>query len=843
MMKVYSLNGSWKMKETGKKNWIDASVPGSVFKDLLDAGLIEDPFYRDNEDKTLKLSYNDYEYIKEFDISGDLLRHDKILLCCGGLDTLSEIKVNGQLVARTFNMHRSYEFDIKEIIERGSNNIHITFFSPTRYIEKLQKEKPLYKRTDDMVLDGFYHLRKAHCMFGWDWGPKIPDSGIWRDIDIKFFNDARLKDIYITQDHKEGHVKLDIDINFEIWNSGDFNLKVEVESPDDKKIFRERKISGIKENKAVVSVDISDPKLWWPNGYGSQNLYKISIDLIKGNEVLDAKEMMIGLRTFKLKQEKDRWGTSFRFEINDISVFARGANYIIEDSLISRYSYERTRKLIANCVYANFNCIRVWGGGIYPHDYFFELCDRYGIIVWQDFMFSCSIYPSDNEFIEDVKLELEDNIKRIRNHPSLCLWCGNNEIEWILDMIDRQTSIEIQAPPKYKLALPMKLLKRMYHHLFEDIIPDIVNRYDPGRIYWPSSPSSGGRFDDPNDENRGDVHCWEVWHGMRPFDYYGNHYFRFTSEYGFQSLPGIKTIKSFTLPEDRDIFSYIMEKHQKSESANSKTIAYLSETFRYPKDFRSLLYISQLLQAEAVKNGAESWRRNRGRCMGSIYWQLNDCWPGTSWSSIDYYGRWKALHYYAVRFYAPVLISAVDDGSRLVNVFVVNDTLKEVKGDIEWKLRDRGSGIISKKKENISVASLTAESCIELDLKNAVSEDNMRNVYLEFSLYARGECISFGTLLFVKPKHFDFINPGIKAVLYERKEKFIIALESSAYAKSIELSLKNEDCIFNDNYFDLSAGRIKEVELYRDGLPESLSLNDIRGQLEVRSLYDIEEYK
>ena len=842
-MKIYSLNGKWKMKEAGRKDWNDAIVPGSVFKDLLDAGLMEDPFYRDNEDKTLELSYNDYEYIKKFDISSDLLNYDKILLYCRGLDTLSEIKVNGQPVARTFNMHRSYEFDIKKFIKEGSNSIHITFFSPTRYIERRQKGKFLWKRTDDMVLDGFYHLRKAHCMFGWDWGPKIPDSGIWRDIGIKFFNDARLKDIYIIQDHKKGSVRLDIDVNFEIWNSGDFDLKVEVLYPDDKKICREQKIGGLKENRAVVSIDINDPRLWWPNGYGKQNLYKISVNLIKGDKVLDAKEITTGLRTFKLEQEKDRWGTSFRFEINDIPIFARGANYIIEDSLISRYSYERTRKLITDCVSANFNCIRVWGGGIYPHDYFFELCDRYGIIVWQDFMFSCSIYPSDSEFIRDVELELEDNIKRIRNHPSLCLWCGNNEIEWIVDMIDRRTSREIQALPKYKLALSMKLVKRMYLRLFEDIIPDIVNKYDPGRIYWPSSPSSGGRFDDPNDENRGDAHCWEVWHGLRPFDYYSNHYFRFTSEYGFQSFPGMKTVKSFTLPEDRNIFSYIMEKHQKNGSANSKIITYLSETFKYPEDFKSLLYASQLLQAEAIKNGAENWRRNRGRCMGSIYWQLNDCWPGASWSSIDYYGRWKILHYYAARFYAPVLISAIDNGSRLVNIYVINDTLKEVQGTIEWRLRDRKSDIISEKKKGISVGSLTAESCIELDLKNRISEDNIRNVYLEFSLYDGGKCTSFGTLLFVKPKHFDFLNPGIKAGAEEKEDRFIINLESMAYAKSVELSLKNTDCRFSDNYFDLSAGRIKEVELYREGLPERLDLDDIRDQLEVRCLYDIAGYK
>jgi beta-mannosidase len=837
-MKTCSLNGEWKMRNTRDEHWESAHVPGSVFTDLLRNGLMEDPFYRDNEDKTLALSYNDYEYTREFNISGDILKHNRVFLYCEGLDTLTEIKINGQLIAKTNNMHRSYEFDVKDVLREGVNNIHILLFSPTCYIERMQKKVPLMKRINDIVLDGFYYLRKAHSMFGWDWGPKIPDSGIWKNIGLKFFDDARLKDVYIIQDHKTGKIKLDIQISFEVWSRQKFYLEVLVASPDGERICKTRKVDYSK-NSCTVAIEINNPELWWPNGYGRQPLYKISVNLKKGDRILDSRKIKGGLRTLSVRQRNDRWGKSFEFEINGVSIFARGANYIIEDNLMSRYSRKRTESLIRDCVKAHFNCIRVWGGGIYPNDDFFDLCDKYGIIVWQDFMFACSIYPVDKEFIENVEQELADNIKRIRNHPSLGLWCGNNEVEWIVDMIEKQSFIGMQIP-KNTLLLQMKLVKRMYIQLFEHLIPKAVEKYDPGRSYWPSSPSSGGEFDNPNDENRGDVHYWDVWHGMKPFSDYRDHYFRFVSEYGFQSFPGIKTVESFTIPEDRNVFSYIMEKHQKNASANGKILIYLSETFKYPKDFESLLYTSQLLQGEAVKYGVEHWRRNRGRCMGSLYWQLNDCWPTASWASIDYYGRWKALHYYAKRFYKPILISAEDEGAR-VNIYITNDTLEDVKGVIKWRLRDNGSGVIYEDNRDVTIASLKAENCIELDLKNMISKENIRNVYLEYFFSIKRQRVSSGTLLFVKPKYFNFLNPGIKVSIGEMSSRFIIKLESRAYAKSVELDLMNADCKFSDNYFDLSAGHEKRVVIDKSSLSGKLNLNEVRSQLKVRSLYDIEE--
>ncbi|MDD3819212.1 MAG: glycoside hydrolase family 2 protein, partial [Actinomycetota bacterium] len=620
-MDFYSLNGKWRMKDTGGKHWIEAQVPGTVFSDLLREGLIEDPFYRDNEDKAIELSYNDYIYTRKFNITPCMFKKDKILLYCEGLDTLAEIKINGRLLAKTDNMHRRYEFDVKAFLREGRNDIHITFYSPTKFIEKMHRKNPLMIKKSNETMPGFYYLRKAHSMFGWDWGPKIPDSGIWRNIGLKFYNYARLDDVYITQKHRQNKVHLGIRVMFDTWVKKKFNIEVLITSPAGKKIFEKLEVnypdisSKYPDNSCNFNFEIKKPELWWPNGYGKQSLYRVRVDLKDESETLDSREFSIGLRTLNIRQKKDKWGESFEFLVNATPVFAKGANYIIEDNLMSRYSRQRTERLIRDCVKANFNCIRVWGGGIYPDNYFFELCDEYGLIVWQDFMFACAVYPSDKKFIENVKKELEDNIKRIRNHPCVGLWCGNNEIEWIISMFDeKQMAAELQMS-RSLISLKMKRIKKDYINLFELIIPEIVKRYDPERFYWPSSPSSGGKFDNPDDESRGDVHYWDVWHGMKPFNDYRNHFFRFISEFGFQSFPGIKTVKSFTIPEDRNIFSYVMEKHQKNGSANGKILFYLSETFKYPENFESLLYTSQILQAEAIKYGVEHWRRNRGRCM------------------------------------------------------------------------------------------------------------------------------------------------------------------------------------------------------------------------------------
>jgi beta-mannosidase len=814
-----NLNGAWKMREKDQTEWIDAIVPGSVMNDLLTSGRIEDPFYRDNEDQAYVIASNDYIYCREFNVSEELLNHDKVELLCEGIDTISEIAINGKQVAETDNMHRTYSFDVKPYLNRGRNEIAVALFSPINYIKERQAQLSLWGVGD--AIEGYPHIRKAHSMFGWDWGPKIPDLGIWRNISLVSYNDCRIDNVYITQKHDDGKVSLDVRVQLDKWTNNNIKLQINLTHPDGR-VEKQELILESSEERCFFHV--TDPKLWWPNGYGEQPLYRVEVTAFDGQIELDKKEFNIGLRTIKVKHEPDQWGKSFEFVINGISIFGMGANYIPEDNLLARTSADRTEKLIQDCIDANFNMIRVWGGGYYPNDYFYDLCDHYGLIVWQDFMFACSMYELTDEFKETIRKEAENNIKRIRHHASLGLWCGNNEVEeaWV--------HWSLPNSPKHKTD---------YIRIFEVLLPEVVKKHDPQTFYWPSSPSSGGGFDRPRDPNEGDIHFWEVWHGLKPFTEYQKYYFRFCSEFGFQSFPSIKTIESFTKPEDRNIFSYIMEKHQKNGAANGKILFYLSENFLYPKDFSSLVYTSQLLQAEAIKYGVEHWRRNRGRCMGSIYWQLNDCWPVASWSSIDSFGRWKALHYFAKRFYSPVLMSVLTEG-KSAEIHLTNDSLETVSGQIEWKLRSNTAEVLREGRVEATVDQLSAEMCEALSFEDLLTPQSMRELYFECNFIMDERTVSSETALFTKPKHFNFIDPKLELNVKDEQNQFLIEVKANdGFGKYIELDLQKADCRFSDNYFDLSSGDVKTVVVDKSTLNKDLSLEEFSKKLTVRSIYDI----
>jgi beta-mannosidase len=814
----FDLNGTWKLRRTDETEWIEAKVPGSVVNDWLNAGKMADPFYRDNEDRCLEMADYDYEYQREFEVEPSLLEYDHLQLCCEGLDTLAEIKLNDNLLGNTDNMHRIYEWEIKPIIHSGTNIIHIVFHSPLKYIAEKQKQQPTWGGAESVA--GFQHLRKAHYMFGWDWGPMIPDLGIWRNISIKGYRRGKLDDLYITQNHLPNQVSLDLRVRKVQWSPKPLTIAAEITGPDGRVVVACVETS---DDESRLRMEIDQPELWWPNGYGKQPLYQVEVSLKDGPAILDSRQMTIGLRTLTVKRNIDQWGESFAFEINGIAIFAMGANYIPEDSLLSRCGREKTERLIRDCVAANFNCLRVWGGGIYCEDYFYDLCDRYGLIVWQDLMFACAVYVMTGEFAANIQKEAEDNIKRIRHHACLGLWCGNNEMELAWVDWDFPKTAQLRAD---------------YVKQFEIILPEVAKETDPNTFYWPASPSSGGGFEDPNNENRGDVHYWDVWHGLKPFTDYRRFYFRFVSEFGFQSFPGLKTVESFTAPEDRNIFSYIMEKHQKNQAANGKILYYLSANFKYPKDFDSLLYISQILQAEAIKYGVEHWRRNRGRCMGTLYWQLNDCWPVASWSGIDYYGRWKALHYFAKRFFAPVLLSACEAGTN-ISLHITNDGLNPVQGEIRWRLRDHSSTVLEAGTLKVRIAALTSEKCLELDFGDRLpGMARRRESYLEYMLTVNGVCVSSGNVLFVKPKHFEWMDPRLETRLEEKDDHYIVSVTAKALAKYVELQLEEADCRFSDNYFDISAGQTKTVLIRKDSLPRELDPVELEKRLSVRSLFD-----
>lgn len=809
-MERVSLNGVWSMQQEGWEDWIPAEVPGSVYNDLLKAGKMEDPFWRDNEIKALARMEFDYIYTRTFMVNKDFLTHDAVVLHCFGLDTLAEIYVNGRLVGTADNMHREWEYPVKEHLVEGENVIEIKLASPTRYIREHYDANP--NDGSDYAMKGFPNLRKAHCMFGWDWGPRLPDAGIWRDIELRGEDVAVFEDVSVRQKHEGGKVLLTPQVSCK-----------KITGEPDECIFSVYTPEGelLKTVKADEQILVEEPELWWPNGYGAQPLYRVVITAYKNGKELDRWERRIGLRTIGLKREKDEWGESFAHVVNGVEVFAMGADYIPEDNLLPRVTPERTRKLLEDCAAANFNTVRVWGGGYYPHDEFFDICDELGLLVWQDLMFACAVYTLTEDFEASVTQEVIDNVRRLRHHPSIALWCGNNEMEMFVDA-----------------GVWIKQLRQKadYIKMYEYIFPKIFKELDPDAVYWPASPSSGGSFDKPNDYDRGDVHYWEVWHNSRPFTDYRKYFFRYASEFGFQSFPCLKTVESFTLPEDRNIFSYVMEKHQRNELANGKILDYISQTFLYPTSFEVLLYASQLLQAEAIRYGVEHWRRNRGRCMGAIYWQLNDCWPVASWASIDYYGRWKALHYAAKRFFAPVLLSCEEEGllSQTIDVnaqpFIVrkgakfsisNETRETFKGSVEWSLRTPASKVIREGRIAVCTDALSAQWIGEFDFADAETYAN----YISYRLLnEQGEEISADSVLFCPPKHFAFENPQLEVV----QKGDDITVTAKAYARGVEIEFPDSDVVLSDNYFNMDAG--------------SKTVTVIRGEVKtirVRSVYDI----
>ncbi len=833
-MERLNLNGEWMMKRSTDSRFMNAVVPGSVTLDYLRAGLIDDPFYRDNELVARALSEHDYEYVRKFFVDESWLSKDRVYLVCEGLDTLASVEVNGSLVARTDNMHRRYRLDVSTQIVSGENEIRIVFSSPMRYIEEKQAEYPLWG--PDASLPGFPHLRKAHYMFGWDWGPIMPDMGIWRDIYLEARDGARLSDVYVTQRHganagissaaQPGPVDLSIRIRTEKYSDEPLAAKVVVTSPDGSVVMEAMvDLTGLDEATALLRVE--NPQLWWPNGIGDQPLYEVTVVLQSLGRIYDQETKRIGLRTLTVRRDDDQWGESFEFVVNGVSIFARGANYIPEDNLIGRTSREKTERLIADTAMANHNCIRVWGGGYYPNDYFYDLCDEYGLIVWQDFMFACGVYHLTEEFAQTIRQEAIDNVRRLRHHACIGIWCGNNEME--------------QGWVDWNFPKPANL-RTDYLRMFEILLPDVMKEEDPETFYWPASPSSGGGFVNPNDENSGDVHYWQVWHGQKPFTEYRKHYFRFCSEFGFQSFPEWKTVKSFTAEDDRNPFSRIMEWHQRSGNGNGTMLLHLSQNFRLPKDMPSLLYASQVLQAESIQYGVEHWRRNLGRCMGSIYWQLNDCWPVASWSSIDSLGRWKALHYFSKRFYNPLLISALDEGED-VSLHVTNERLERFVGQVQWALREADSTVVKEGHQSVEVEPMSSISAAHLRFHDELKDDShRRSRYLEFSLYHDGELEGVGCVLFVKPKHFEYRDPKLRASVLDNGEQFVVTVESQAFANYVALELKNADALFSDNYFHLSAGSPRTIYVDKARVQPSLSLREFANSLEVISLYEMSEH-
>ena len=822
-MQTCTLNGTWQLSAGHRSlEAVDMQIPGTVLSGLLAAGKIKDPFYRTNEDATRALFWKDYVFTRTFDVDEELLAQQHIVLVCEGLDTLAEISINGTFLAKTDNMHRTWKFQAKKLLHPGKNEIQIVFRSVLRFIEDYPYEA--HKKINYIPcgsMKGNQLLRKAHSMFGWDWGPQTIDAGIFRDIYLQGYSHARIEDIRIHQQHaKNVSVQTSITLSESVPGQ---KLCVELSEDGADKPLQTKLCKTNADGVAAVDFVIENPKLWWPNDYGDQPLYIVRTTLLdEDGTSLESITRRIGLRTLTISQEKDEWGNEFAFCVNGVKIFTRGGNYIPDDCLYTRITEKKLDYILESCRRAHFNCVRVWGGGYYPSDAFYDLCDEKGLIVWQDLMYACNVYDVTDAFAENCRQETYDNVRRLRHHASLGLWCGNNEIEsaW-----DHWGDFQKETP----------YLRADYIRLFEEVLPKAVQEADGETFYWHSSPSSGGCFDNPDDANRGDTHYWDVWHGQKPFTDYRKYFFRFCSEFGFQSFPCAKTVNSFTLEDDRNIFSRVMESHQKNDAANGKMLYYLSENLRYPKDLTHLLYASQVLQGMAIKYGVDHWRRNRGRCMGTLYWQINDDWPAPSWSSIDYFGRWKALHYMAQKFYAPHAVSMTLEDHRC-HVYFSNESFETTEYSLTLSIRDLSGNVLETYETK---GNSPAFSAIETAVVDICSwEDQKDDVFLEAVIHTKDQKVLKDVETLVPYKYLNLKNPVISTEAEETNDAFILHISSDCFAPFVALDFDDADVIFSDNFFHLTDKTVQDIIVKKEDILQGHFENaeDFRKRLQILSL-------
>jgi beta-mannosidase len=814
-MDKQSLTGSWQFRQAGSDEWLPAVVPGGAHTDLLANRRISDPFVGDNELSVQWVADADWTYRRSFQVSQEMLDNEFVELVCDGLDTLAEVRLNGTLVGRAENAFRQYRWQIKELLQRGENELVVAFASATRFCATRDQERPLMYVND--ALPGAPHLRKAPSHFGWDWGPKLPAVGIWRDIRLEGSSTTRLEDVHLRQHHDDGRVSLEINIQAAVWSPGSISAGILLTHPGGS--VTQGQVALVNGNGQGL-LEVEAPQLWWPNGYGSQPLYQLEVFLQDEGKELDRHHYQIGLRTLELSQQLDEWGRSFTFVVNGVPIFAKGANWIPSDSFPTHLTLTHLEHLIRSAALAHQNMLRVWGGGYYEDETFYDLCDRYGILVWQDFMFSCSVYPFDDPaFVENVHDEVIYNVRRLRHRACLALWCGNNEMEagWVHWGWSRPDTAG---------------LKEADMTFFYKTLPGWVYEEDPDHAYWPSSPSSGLPHEIPDSPTTGDRHLWEVWHGNKPFHFYRQQYPRFASEFGFQSLPNLHTVATYAEPADWNMTSYIMEHHQRNRAGNSKIITYLTDHFQLPKDFPALVYTTQVLQAEAMRIAVEHWRRNRARCSGALYWQLNDCWPVASWSSIDYFGRWKALHYAAKRFFDPLLLSIENEHTQ-VGVFITNDRIEPWQGEVRWTLETLSGEMLTAGQQAVDASPLATTSILSRDFSDLIGPQNARRVVFVAELRQSHISLTRCVALFVPDKHMEFNDPGLDVLVNQAGNQLSIQLQADNLARFVELDLEGADVIFSDNYFDLPAGRSITITC---PLAEGWDIMRAKHSLKIRSL-------
>ncbi len=817
----------------GAAGWQMATIPGTVQTDLLAAKLIPDPFYRDNEMSLQWVGLTDWEYQTHFNVTAAELARQHVELVFDGLDTYADVFVNGRKLLNADNMFRRWRVDAKSALHPGSNELRIVFYSPVSkmmpvvkampYILPTIAQNPINKEMGALVEP---YVRKAPYNFGWDWGPTYVTAGIWHPVHLVTWDALLMEDSAIMQPSvNKLHASLAADVTLEASSSGAAEITVNYAplrgdgtgpwAP----ATRMAVSLSAGENHVSAPFQIAHPKLWWPNGYGAQDRYVFRITVSRGGNVLAQRDIRTGLRSVELRRQKDQWGKSYEFVVNGVPVFAKGADVIPFDSFAPRVTPELHRKILTAARDANMNMLRDWGGGYYESDDYYDTADELGLMIWQEFAFGGAMIPGTPEFRANVAEEAKQQVLRLRNHPSVVFWCGNNEVEtgW-QHWGDRLDFAKTLTPEQRQFVWQSYLL------VMSDILQQTVARYSPDTPYMPSSPSNN--YDEQADsDTNGDRHYWSVWHQLTPISEYNNQHPRFMSEFGFQSFPDMETIRSFTVPGDLAIDSAVMKEHQKNNGGNDRIHTYMLREYNEPKDFASFVYLSQVQQAEAIKVGAENFRRSRPRTMGSLYWQLNDCWPVASWSSIDYYGRWKALHYYARRFYSPVLVSPyIHDGT--VDTYVVSDLQKGQPATLHVSVMNFDGKVLSEKDTPITLAPLSSHLVSSVPVAALLNGADPHTVFAQYEIRAGGQTLSSNQLYFDVTKSLALPVPKIEASWSGDK----LTLSSATLARDVFVSFPGANVSLSDNYITLLPGRPQTVTV------SGIAPDAAKGAMRITSL-------
>lgn len=804
-----TLCGKWLFKQTDKSEWKEAAVPGCNFLDLMNNQDIADPFVGLNEADVKWVGEKDFEYKRSFVISESDLKYNDILLNCKMLDTICDVFINGRFLFKGDNCFVGYSYSVKDFVSAGENEIRIVFYSPVNYVKNKYKQCPTPMNSNGQ--NGIVHIRKPQCHFGWDWGPVLPCSGITKNIELEFVDGGRIDYLKAEQSLKDNTAVVSVCADVTAYDN--CTCEITLTAPNG---------NVLKQEGTSAEFVIENPELWWTkelSGKDKQPLYTVKAVLYYNENTVDEAEKKIGIRTIELNRERDEYGQNFQFRLNGVPLFIKGANYIPPDSFITRFDDKKLNYFLDAVQFANMNMIRIWGGGYYESDKFFNACDERGILVWQDFQFACQAYPFfDNDFLNNVKKEVEYNVKRLCHHPSLAVWNGNNEIE-DMHMAWAHMTKYVDWTEKF----------------FYNILEPEIRKYDMQTPYTQGSPIGISHNKGVYSDNVGDTHLWGVWHGLKPMTYYRKRMTRFCSEFGFESLPDMKAIEQFAKPSEYALDSDVFKSHQKCASGNDKMVYYIASRFNLPKRFEDYVYLSQVTQNECIADATEHWRRNKGRCNGSMYWQFNDCWGVCSWSSIDYYGNYKALQYGARHFNAPLSVS-IEDTKDYIKIFVLNDLNSAQTVDAEYLVFDFENGALEKYNTTIDVNAVENHLAFELDVKEIKRVHKANRTGVCARLYQNGKLINQKVVLLDKEKNLYLPKARLKTKITIEENQLRLTIKTNYFARLVRVESSKSILPFSDNYFDILPNETKEITISAD---DSMTLRALAESIKVSSLCNV----